>query len=167
MYYEDVINGLNDKGVRYLVVGGIALVLHGVVRLTVDFDIMLDLKTENIEKFIDLMDDLGYKPKVPVSSNDFINPQKRAQWVSEKHMMVFSFYNPKKQFEIVDVIVENPIDFNKAYEDRIEISAEELKIPLVSIDDLKKLKTLAGRPQDLADIKALDDLINILKEDEN
>ncbi len=166
MYYEDVINGLNEGGVRYLVVGGVALVLHGIVRLTVDFDLMLDLSPVNVEKFVSLVDRLGYKPKVPVSSKDFIDPVKRRQWINEKNMKVFSFYNPKKQFEIVDVFAENPIDFNKAYENRVEVDAEDFKIPLVSVDDLKKLKRLSGRPQDIADIEALDDLSR-LKEGKN
>lgn len=60
----------------------------------------------------------------------------------------------------------HPIDFSTAYSNRIVVDAQGLKIPLVSIEDLKKLKELAGRPQDIADIKALIDLIDI-KNNEN
>ncbi|MBD3262075.1 MAG: hypothetical protein GF334_10500 [Candidatus Altiarchaeales archaeon] len=167
MYYEDVLKGLNEEGVRYLVVGGVAMVLHGVVRLTVDFDIMLDLAENNLTKFVSVMDKLGYRPKAPVDSKEFIDSTKRSEWKNKKNMRVFSFHNPKKQFELIDVFNENPINFGKAYSNRVEVNAGGLNIPLASIKDLKKLKKMAGRSQDIADINALDDLVEIMKKEKS
>ncbi|MBM3308873.1 MAG: hypothetical protein FJY77_01335 [Candidatus Altiarchaeales archaeon] len=158
MYYEDLMRELNRKRVRYLVVGGVALVLHGIVRLTVDFDVMLDLSKKNLLRFLSAMDSLGYKPKVPVRAAEFIDPRKRQTWVREKNMKVFSFINPKKPVQIVDVFVENPIDFEKAYKSRKVVEAGRLRIPLVSVGDLKHLKRLSGRSQDIADLKALEEV---------
>jgi uncharacterized protein (DUF1330 family) len=52
MYYLEVFSSLNKFGVRYLVVGGVALVLHGVLRLTADLDLVVDLAEDNLVKFL-------------------------------------------------------------------------------------------------------------------
>jgi hypothetical protein len=79
MYYEEVFRELNRKRVRYLVAGGIALVLHGVVRLTADLDLILDMSQTNLTKFLAVMKKLGYKPKLPVKAEYFLAADKRAE----------------------------------------------------------------------------------------
>lgn len=159
MYYEDIFRELNKRRVKYLVVGGIALVLHGVVRLTVDLDLMVYLDEKNLIKFINALEFLGYKPKVPVRALDLVDPKNR-----ERGMKVFSFYQPKKPFEIIDIFIDEPIDFNKAYNNRKMIRVKDINIPIVAIEDLKKLKSISAREQDIADIKALDELEGIKNE---
>lgn len=44
--YVPVFEALNDMQVRYVVVGGLATVLHGYARLTADIDLMVDLEPE-------------------------------------------------------------------------------------------------------------------------
>jgi hypothetical protein len=77
MLYEEVFRKLHDKNVKYSVAGGVALVLHGVVRLTADIDLIVEMSTENLQKFIAAMNELGYKPKPPVKAEDFMNPLNR------------------------------------------------------------------------------------------
>lgn len=164
MYYENIFRELNKRYVKYLVVGGIALVLHGVVRLTVDLDLMVDLDKRNLIKFINTLESLGYKPKVPVKALDFVDTKNREKWGKEKGMKVFSFYQPKRPFEIIDIFIDEPIDFNKAYRNRKVIRVKNISIPIVSTEDLKKLKSISAREQDIADIKALDELDKIKNE---
>ena len=59
MYYGDVFNALNKAKVDYPVVGGVALVLHGVVRLTVDMDLMVETSEHNLKKFVYTLGVLG------------------------------------------------------------------------------------------------------------
>ena len=158
MYYEEIFRILNKTRVRYLVVGGVAIVLHGIVRLTVDLDIMIELENKNIQLFLDAMKSVGYKPKVPVLPEEFADPAKRELWKKEKNMIVFSFFNPKKPFEELDVFIHNPIDFSAAYVGRKVYEVSGASIPVVSLDDLKKLKKISGRKQDEADIVALEAL---------
>ncbi|MBN2014938.1 MAG: hypothetical protein JW778_07145 [Candidatus Altiarchaeota archaeon] len=167
MYYEDVFRELNKRRVKYLVVGGVAIVLHGVVRLTVDLDLMVHLGRENLAKFIDVLGYLGYKPKAPVKASDLLNPEKRSEWRQKKNMMVFSFYNPKKPFEVVDVFIDEPIDFDKAYTERKVFKAKGIRIPVISLEGIKKLKEISGRTQDVADMKALNELEKIKNEKKN
>ncbi|HIE32693.1 MAG TPA: hypothetical protein EYP81_01410 [Thermodesulfobacteriaceae bacterium] len=62
MFYEEVFRKLNQKGVRYAVTGGIALVLHGVVRLTADLDLIVELSPENLRRFLDAPRNWAFSP---------------------------------------------------------------------------------------------------------
>jgi len=158
MFYEDVFRELERRGVRYVVVGGVALVLHGVVRLTVDLDLMVHLEPTNLTEFVGAMERLGYRPRVPVAASDFVDPNNRARWRSEKGMTVFSFFHPSDHGKLVDVFVDEPIPFQEVDVAKTVVEAGGLRIPVASIGHLKRLKAQAGRPQDLADIAALESL---------
>ena len=160
MFYEDVFRKLSDKKVKYVVVGGIAMVLHGVVRFTADLDLMVCLEEKNLLNFIFALDEIGYKPKLPVKSKDFADPVKRRLWKNEKNMQVFTFFHPKMPFRLIDVFVDEPIDYDKVDEKKKVVNVQGIKIPLVSMEHLKELKTISARPQDIADIKALEMLEN-------
>lgn len=166
MYYEDIFRTLNRRRVKYVVVGGVAVVLHGIVRLTVDLDLMIDLEKKNAERFIEALSSLGYVPKAPVNPADYADSEKRESWRTKKNMIVFSFYNSKKPFEEVDVFIYNPIDFDEAYQKRKIYKVEGIPIPVASLDDLKTLKRISGRKQDTADIEALELLEELLHEKE-
>ena len=159
MFYEQVFRKLNKKRVRYLVVGGIAVNLHGFPRVTGDLDIMLDLNDgKSVNGFVEVIKVLGFKPKIPVQVDDFAIPSKRKSWIEEKNMKVFSVYNPSQEIEHIDVLIENLIDFDKAYKTREIVNAGNLKVPVVSIDDLIKLKKISGRKRDEIDIAALKEI---------
>lgn len=154
MFYENVIAALNRKRVDYVVAGGVALVLHGVVRLTADLDLVVNLREENLARFVETMTELGYKPRVPVKAADLIDPSTRKQWETEKNMKVFSFYHPKSHL-LVDIFINEPVDYAGLIKRSITVRAGNLKIPVVSVKDLIKLKSISARPQDMADIAAL------------
>jgi len=158
MFYEEVFRKLAEKKVRYAVAGGVALVLHGVVRLTVDLDLIVEMSSENLLRFIGVMNELGYKPRVPVSVEDFTDPIKRKQWIEEKGMKVFTFYNPKRQINQVDVFINEPIKFDIIENGIVWFNTRDIAIPVVSRIHLKMLKQAAGRPQDIADIEAIEQL---------
>jgi hypothetical protein len=158
MFYEEVFKKLAEKEVRYAVAGGVALVLHGVVRLTADLDLIVDLSTDNLKNFISAINELGYKPKLPVRAEDFIDPANRKLWKEEKGMEVFSFYHPQIQISLIDVFVDEPIKFDEIEKEIVRFKAHDIEIPVVSKSHLKILKTKAGRPQDVADVEALREL---------
>ena len=158
MFYGEVFKKLGEEEVRYLVVGGVALVLHGVVRLTADLDLMVWLEEKNLRRFVRALNGLGYRPKVPVRAEEFVDPAKRRLWGQEKGMEVFSFHHPDRPMNLIDVFIDEPIDFLDAYGRRVVMKAGVIEVPVVSIDDLIRLKELSGRPQDLADIEALKEL---------
>jgi hypothetical protein len=164
MFYEDVFRKLQESDVRYAVAGGVALVLHGVVRLTADLDLIVDLDRENLKRFIQVMKELGYGPRVPARAEDFADPATRANWKREKNMEVFSFINQSKPMDLIDVFIDEKIPFESINRDMVRVTAKGITIPVVSISHLKMLKKAAGRPQDIADIEAIESLENMEKE---
>lgn len=163
IFYEDIFRELNRNGVKYVVAGGVAVVLHGVIRLTLDLDLYVDLHEDNLIKFITSMGLLGYKPKVPVKAADFIKQENREAWKKEKNMKVFSFIHLDRPTELIDVFIEEFIKYTKVDKEKEIITADDIKIPIMSIKHLKQLKKIAGREQDLKDIQALDTVERLRK----
>ncbi len=155
MFYERIFRELAEQKIRYLVIGGIAVNIHGYSRATGDLDIMLSFEKENLERFIELIATLGFVPKIPVKIEELKDPEKVEAWKKEKHLKVFSVYNPQNELEHIDIMVENYIDFGSAYDNREVVTAKGIEISVISIDDLIELKRIAGRKRDEIDIKAL------------
>jgi plastocyanin domain-containing protein len=164
MFYEDVFRKLGERKVRYAVAGGVALVLHGIVRMTADLDLIVDLSTENLDAFTSAVGDLGFKPRLPVKTEDFSDPATRQRWIDEKGMKVFTFYHPERQINQIDVFVTEVIPFSEIQREIVWIRAKDISIPVVSLSHLKKLKEISGRPQDIADIEAIEELRSINNE---
>ncbi|MFA5098382.1 MAG: DUF6036 family nucleotidyltransferase [Candidatus Margulisiibacteriota bacterium] len=155
LYYEDIIKKLNKKKIKYLLIGGIAVNLHGVQRATGDMDIMLAMDKSNLLKFVSAVEELGLEPKVPVDPRELADPVKVNEWKRKKNMKVFSFWDIDNPYIVIDVMTENYIAFERAYKRRKVIESWGVKVPIISMKDLIELKKIAGRPQDLADIEAL------------
>jgi hypothetical protein len=156
--FLDLFASLNKQGVQYLVVGGWAVNLYGIERATGDLDLVVLLEQHNIEKFIEVVRQFGFRPKAPVPMEDFAIEAKRLEWIEEKGRMVFSFFDPQNPFVLLDVFIDIPFDFEKAYANRSMISAGRAEIPVVPLSTLIEMKEQAGRPQDLADLYYLREL---------
>lgn len=165
IFYEDVFRALNRHGVRYLIVGGVAVNLLGVPRMTKDLDLMLDLSADNLKLFVSAVKDLGYRPRAPVALEEFADALKRAAWRREKGAVVFTLNDPRDPLTQVDVFLENPIDFKSAYEVRQQLEAEDMRLDVVSIEDLIRLKARANRLQDKSDIAMLRKVQNERRKD--
>lgn len=156
MFYGEVFKALNNARVKYVVVGGTAVVLHGYMRLTNDLDLVVDLEENNLDKFFNTLKKINYHPKVPVTKEQFKDPKQRQAWRKEKKMIVLSFYKNQSPFPLIDVFIYDPIPFDQLYNKRIRAKIKGMTIPIISINHLKRLKKLAGRPQDLMDIVQLE-----------
>ena len=164
MLYEPVFRGLNAAQVRYLIVGAVAVNLHGVPRMTADLDLMVDLREENLRSFVQTTIALGYRPRAPVEAIALLDPAKRREWRETTSMVMFGWIHPARAYEEVDLFLENPIDFDSAYARRLNIPAGDLRIPVASVPDLITMKRLSGREQDRSDIEALTQLLRLDEE---
>jgi hypothetical protein len=156
---EPIFEALNRAGVRYVVVGGVAVVLHGFARLTGDLDLAVDLSPGEARKAIDTLLDLGFRSRVPVLATDFADAQCRATWMREKAMRVFPLWDPANPLRQVDLFVENPMPFGDLWKRAQIIDLDTTTVRIASIPDMIAMKRLAGRPQDLSDIEALDAIL--------
>lgn len=153
---ESIVRGLNDAGVRYLLVGGLAVAAHGYLRFTADVDIVLDMAAENLLKGLGVFRRLGYVPRAPVPIEDFADEAKRRSWIEEMNLKVFSLHSPEHRATEVDVFVEAPFDFAAAYPEALmEHVAEGVVARFVDYARLVALKKRAGRPRDLDDLARL------------
>jgi hypothetical protein len=135
-----------------MVAGGIAVNLYGIERATADVDIALELEKGNLLKFVNVAEKLGLRPKIPVKLVDFIDPEKRRSWRMDKGMLVFSLYDPKNPFFLIDIFTEIPFDFDAIYKQRRKVKFENIFIPVVPIKELIAMKEKSDRPQDRADV---------------
>lgn len=132
--------------------------MYGVERATGDLDLVVYLEQPNLEKFIEVMEQFHFKPKAPVVMKDFTIEEKRREWMEEKGMMVFSFFDPENPFVLLDVFIDIPFDFELVYPDRSMIRAGKIEIPVVPLATLIAMKESAGRPQDQSDVYYLKQL---------
>lgn len=159
-YYADVLKALNRSKVNYVVFGGVAAILYGVPRTTMDIDIIVDMDPRNIDKFFSVLKKIGYKPRVPVTVEEFKDPEKRKLWEKEKNMKVFMFFHEKDDLKRIDVATEGLVKYEDVKKKIVKV--KNLRIPVISLDQLKKLKKKAGRNKDLADLDDLKRLEKIL-----
>jgi len=73
---RSVMEALDRERVRFLVVGGLAVNAHGLLRVTADVDIVAQLTPENIHKTFTALAMLGYRPLVPVTADGFADPRR-------------------------------------------------------------------------------------------
>jgi hypothetical protein len=153
--FDPLFAALNRERIRYVVVGGLATVLHGHARLTLDVDLVVDLEPAEARKAINALSELGLQPRAPVRAVDFADPKIREAWIRDKNMTVFSLWNPSEPMLVVDLFVESPIPFEQLWSraEAVQIRGESVRI--ASIPDLIRMKEASGRPQDRADIEAL------------
>ena len=154
----DIFVALNDAKVRYLVVGGIAAILHGVDRFTWDVDLSVELTTANLTRLADALEPIGFERRVPAPVLGLADPKTRRLWVQQRNMKVYSFIERKAPTRVIDVMVTPLRNFDQVYRRRTMIRSGSVSIPLVPVDILVELKRAAGRPEDLFDIKALKEL---------
>ncbi len=153
---EAVAGALNAAGVRYLVVGGLAVNAHGYCRTTRDLDLVIQLEASNISRGLECLLGIGYRLAIPVGVEDFADASKREAWRSEKGMIVLKLWSDEHRRTPLDVFVYEPFDFEAefAIAEWKEL-APGLSAPIVGLRALIRMKEEAGRPQDLVDIEEL------------
>ena len=138
---RDVFESLNDHEVRYLVIGGIAAVLHGVPRATFDLDILIDATPENARRLLDALAKAGLGTATLTTADDLLAHE----------ITVF------KDRVRVDVQRTTPgLDFADGWSRRVEMRHAGQRFFVVSREDLIASKRAAGRPVDLDDVRLLE-----------
>lgn len=144
------------EGVRYLVVGGVAVVLHGHPRFTADLDLVVALEEANARAAMTALEGLGFRPRAPVSAQSFADASAREGWIRDKGLTVFSLWSPSWPGTEIDVFVAEPFAFDEAYARALRLTLDGVTVTVAGLDDLVLMKRRAGRPKDLADVAALE-----------
>jgi hypothetical protein len=150
-----VFAALEQADVRYLVVGGVAVVLHGHLRVTADLDLVVDLTTDNLRRALSVFAALGYRPRAPVPLDQFADKVIRESWIAEKGLTVFSLWSPEAPGTEIDIFVQEPFTFGPTYDRATEVELSGVRVSVLALPDLLALKRAAGRRKDLDDVDAL------------
>jgi hypothetical protein len=143
---DGLIERLNDAGVRYLLIGGQALRLHGMPRFSMDWDILLPLRdAENLRKIGAVLgDDLDLELE---------EPGPRGENVIQTYQTRFGVV----QFHFA---VPGLPSFEDAFARRTALRAEDgVAAQCLCASDLLACKRAANRPQDQQDIAYLEELL--------
>src|SRR4029453_13933664 len=96
-YLKEMLVTLADAGGGFVVGGGVACVLHGVERVTLDLDVAVQMNVPNLDRLIGAVERLNLQPRVPVSLADIGDPDFVRRLVTGRGALVFSladFNNP-------------------------------------------------------------------------
>jgi hypothetical protein len=140
--FREFIESLNANSVRYLVVGGYAVALHGYPRYTKDIDIWIELSPENANRILDALEDFGFG-SMDLDRDDFLEPAQIIQLG----------YAPNR----IDIITSlEGVEFGECHPSRVEVEIEGLHVDFIDVENLKKNKRATGRAQDIADAEHLE-----------
>lgn len=147
---ERICGALRDAGVRYAVVGGYAVALHGAVRGTIDIDVALRWSPENLQAAEAALTGIGLVSRLPLTAHEV--HAFRDEYVSERGLVTWSFYNAQDPSEQVDLVIAYDLAGKRTA--TVELPAGPVQV--LAIDHLIDMKRASGRPQDLEDARALE-----------
>ncbi|NEP30897.1 hypothetical protein [Moorena sp. SIO3B2] len=141
--FKEFIQLLNDNQVKYLVIGGYAVAVHGHPRYTKDIDIWIEMSPENALKMMVALTEFGFG-SLGLAAEDFETPDQIIQLG----------YPPNR----IDLITTpDGIDFETCYQAKIEVIIDDIPVNFIDLNNLRKNKQASGRLQDLADLENLQD----------
>jgi hypothetical protein len=97
-HLSDIIRSLSNAHVRFIITGGVAMVLRGAERMTMDLDISVDRDQENLDRFLKLMNTLGMRPRAPIAPETLLDEDILKSFVEEKSALVFTFIHPDEPY---------------------------------------------------------------------
>jgi len=152
--YGEILREFQKQKVKYVIVGGIAVNLLGSLRGTADMDILVEMNDANLRKVVGILQKKGYRVKQPVDPMGIADARIRHEWVHAKHMKAFNFYK-RDELKEVDIIIKSPVSFLEARKSAVRIKIDNITLPVISIDNLIKMKKKTGRGVDRLDIEEL------------
>ena len=142
--FRDLLAAFCAHGVEHLVVGAHALAVHGHVRATKDLDVWVKPSPENAPRAMAALAEFGATTR-DLSEDDLASPG-----------VIFQIGVPPVRIDILTVV--DGVEFDSAWNNRIEANLDGLRVPVLSRSDLIQNKRTTGRLQDLADVERLEEL---------
>ncbi len=137
---KGVFSSCQKHEVKYVVIGGIASVLHGIPRATFDLDILIQASKDNATRLLEALEEAGLGTASLITADDLL----------EHEITIF------KDIVRIDVQTSTPgIQFEDAWKNRVIMDYQGQEFFVVSKDDLIASKRAAGREKDLEDVRLL------------
>lgn len=139
--FKEFLELLNSAGVKYLLLGGYAVNFHGYHRFTGDLDVWIAVSPDNSQRVSEALQTFGF-PATRVPPSLFLEMGK-----------IFMFGRVPVRIDLLT----NPsgVEFDGCHARRIEADLDGVRVPVISLEDLKANKLASGRGKDLLDLKHL------------
>ncbi|MGD1904585.1 MAG: DUF6036 family nucleotidyltransferase [Leptolyngbyaceae cyanobacterium] len=141
--FKEFIQSLNDNQVRYLVIGGYAVALHGYPRYTKDIDIWIEMSPDNASRLLKALKQFGFA-SLDLQAEDFMVPDQ-----------VIQLGYPPNRIDLLTT--PDGVDFETCYGARLEVEMAGVPVAFIDLGNLRANKQASGRLQDLADLENLVD----------
>jgi hypothetical protein len=150
---ERILRSLAEHGVDYVLIGGLAVQTHGHVRTTNDADVMPAPDPANLARLADALRSLGAR---------ILNAGHEDDPIDARTLPRATIWQFETRDGGVDVIHEVPggAPFQDLSRRALRVQLGDVVVPVVSLDDLIRMKLARGRRVDLADVAALTDSEN-------
>ena len=139
-HHETILNALSDAGVEFIVGGGMACILQGVERLTMDVDVAVMMQEKNWERLVEVTENLGLIPRVPLNPRSLMDPAVRRVVLEEKKAIVFTFLHPDRPSFQLDVFLRPDLAYETLLQDAEWMNLEGRKIQILNRQKLLALK---------------------------
>lgn len=145
MLLYEVVDTFESVNLKYALVGGYALALQGIVRATIDIDLILSLNHKDFELAEASLEKIGLRSRLPVRASDIINM--RMEYIKNRNLIAWSFIDYNTPSRQVDILITKDLRRVKTR----KVSVGKRKICVATLNELLKMKLASGRPQDLVD----------------
>ena len=139
--FKEFIQSLNDNQVRYLVVGGYAVALHGYPRYTKDIDIWIELSPENASRMVRALEQFGFGA-LGLREQDFLDAD-----------TIIQLGYPPRRIDLLTTLTG--VDFDQCFMMRVVVDMDGLPVNFIDLENLRRNKRATGRAQDIADVENL------------
>lgn len=139
--FKEFLGLLLEEAVEFALVGGFAVAYHGFPRYTGDMDILVARDAENASKVLAVLQRFGFG-SLEVSAADFL---------AEGNVIQLGF--PPVRIDLITSL--DGVENSEVFSGLITDDFFGLRIPIISLEHLKRNKRATGRTQDLLDLQNL------------
>jgi hypothetical protein len=156
----EILCALGDHRVDFVVAGGVAMVLHGIERTTLDLDVAVSLEPGNLRRFLEAMTYLRLVPRAPVPAEIILDRESIAALIREKNALVFTFWSPEEPYRQIDLFLTQENSFDDLISDAYLLEIRARVIRVASRRKLNEMKSRVRpvREKDMTDVRALSEL---------
>jgi hypothetical protein len=149
----ELVKIFEKEKIPYLLVGGYALALQGIVRATMDVDFVVSLKEEHLVKAEKTLNQMGLQARIPVRAKDVA--QFHEEYRLQRNLIAWSFVDFRDPSRQVDLLIHPPLKSLKSE----TISVHGIKVRVATKKTLLEMKRAANRPEDQLDISRLEEAL--------
>ncbi len=158
MFIRDLLRALADAHVPYCLVGGVAVNLHGVPRMTYDVDITVPTTTDALQQIDRVLTGLGLRCRLPIELATLADETVRREYREDRNLIAVTYTDPGDPLREVDILVSPSIPATELVNRAVTLQLDDIPVRVVGLEDLIALKRAADREQDRADVIHLERL---------